>query len=223
MKRLALLLGFALLFGPRSAQAAPFILNPSFETGDFTNWMTSDLADPFFPLSVEGAGANTFDWPWDSTPTHGSFTAFSGFDGAGPGTITIAQDVTIPSGNTTIRFDYRAAWDLFEFGAAADRLFNVNIQPSGGGANLFSQNILTAEAGTIVNDTGNLVGAVDLSAFAGQSVRLVFELEVPENFTGPAQFQLDNIRVAPEPSTLLLLAAGAAVACRRMRKAKTGA
>ncbi len=94
-------------------------------------------------------------------------------------------------------FDYRCAWDLFEFGASEDRTFSVNIEPSGGGAPLQTDLILTAQAGTnALPDSGNnLVGIVDVSAFAGQAVRISFDWFVPQILTGPAFCQLDNVSV----------------------------
>ena len=80
----------------------------------------------------------------------------------------------------------------------------MNIEVAGGGANLDSFNILTATAGTIEFDTGDITGVVDLSAFVGQTVRLSFDFFVPENFTGPAFFQLDNVRVAGPPPCFVI-------------------
>lgn len=214
-----------LLAATGTARASSIFLNNSFETGNFTGWIATDLSVPFFPLSVQGSGANTLGWPWSSTPTDGSFTAFSGFDGAGPGNIELAQDVTISAGNEQIMFDWRAAWDLFTFGATQHRVFDVAVQASGGGADQFTQNILTALAGTVNTDTGSQTSIVDLSSFSGQLVRVVFRLNVPESFTGPAQFQLDNIQSGPgvapvpEPASLLLLGGGlAALGYRRYRR-----
>jgi hypothetical protein len=103
-----------------------------------------------------------------------------------------------------LSFDYRAIWDLVTFcSACSDRLFNVLVTPSGG-APLGSFNFITAFANTAV-DTGQLAGTLDLPAFMGINIRLVFELNVPNNFSGPAQWQLDNVTLGaaeeaiPEP------------------------
>ncbi len=162
--------------------AAPVFVNPSFETGDFTGWIAQDMAIPFNPLQV---GAN---WP----PTDGSFAAYNGFDGGGPDTILLAQDVYLPANANQLAFDYRAWWNN---GGTQDRVFTVEIEPFGGGAPMQSEAILVAQAGTFNGDTGDLQGSVDVSSFAGMWVRISFEWFIPEVFTGPAGFQLDNIRV----------------------------
>jgi len=116
--------------------------------------------------------------------------------------------------DSTIEFDFRAAWNLVDFcGGCLDRIFDVNIEIAGGGANLANFNILNATSGTTVLDTGDTVGSIDLSGFIGQTVSLNFDWFVPENFTGPAFFQLDNVRSVAgvaEPTTLALLALGLA-------------
>ena len=52
--------------------------------------------------------------------------------------------------------------------------------------------ILTATAGDLVANTGPLNAVVDLSSFAGQSIRLSLLWNIPENFSGPGFFQVDN-------------------------------
>ncbi|MCG8466206.1 MAG: choice-of-anchor D domain-containing protein [Xanthomonadales bacterium] len=179
--------------------------NCGFETGDFTDWATTDLTMPFGPLAVlmmgpppppppppppRGGGGGTI------IPTQGSYAAFSGFDGNGPGIIEIAQDVSFPNGTTAVTFDYSANVSLF---AGMPREFRVEIQPSGGGAAMATQSILVVNPGNV--DTGPLSETVDVAAFAGQDVRVAFVLDVPENFTGPGFFQLDNIgaEITPIP------------------------
>jgi hypothetical protein len=169
--------------------------NPSFETGNFGGWIAQDLAVPFFPMTVAGSGIEPGFGFFLSEPPDGDFAALTGWDGEGPGTIVLAQDIEIPQGATTLEFDYRAAWDLASFCAQLDRTFAVSIQPAGGGMPLEpAQVILTAPAGTIQLDTGGVTGVADISAHAGSAVRVSFEWSVPENFSGPAFFQLDNLR-----------------------------
>jgi hypothetical protein len=92
----------------------------------------------------------------------------------------------------TLQFDYRAGYDIF---GALPRIFEVRIEPSGGGTPLQTTTILTAQPGMPVFDTGPLTGQVDLSPFAGQSIYLRFVWIIPETFTGPASFQLDNVQI----------------------------
>jgi hypothetical protein len=183
------------VFGPigHSGMISCGGLNQSFETGALApEWTLTDLATPFFPASVVGPGISPGFGLFTSAPTEGAFAALHGWDG-GTGTILIEQDFVIPAGTTTLSFDYRAGWELSVFGATIDRLFEVEVQPAGGGAALQTDLILTATAGTFVGDTGNLLGSVDISSFAGTTRRIVFRWTVPEDFTGPAFFQLDNL------------------------------
>lgn len=97
-------------------------------------------------------------------------------------------------------FDYEAGW-WFGAGladpATLDRTFEVVVEPSGGGAPMQTTTILTATAGSMNLDTGLLHGSVDLQAFEGQSVRVKFRWNIPESFTGPGFFQLDNVLLGP--------------------------
>jgi len=208
------------------SQSQASVLNGSFESG-FTGWTTQDLSPPFFPLQVGGAGITSGFGFFSSAPTAGSFAALHGFDGNGPGTIRIQQDILVSAGMEVINFDYRGAWNLIDFAGAntLDRIFDVNIEQAGGGANLLNQNILIAQAGTTVLDTGNLSGSVDLSSFIGQNVRLSFDWFVPQNFTGPAFFQLDNVTTStagpgaiPEPMSLIIWGLLGAVGLKRRRR-----
>jgi len=229
--RLLLLCAVCLTAVSTTANGAD-VLNGSFETGDFTDWISMDLLVPFDPQSVLPAGTLTALFvlppigppvipppgpplfgPNMVIPSDGNFAASNGFDGQGPGEIRLSQDVGLIALGDELRFDYRAGWDLITFntGLGLDRFFSVDIEPAGGGAPLLSNLILTAEAFTQTSgpnsDTGPMSAALDLSPLAGTNARVSFIWEVPEPFTGPANAQLDNVRIVsvPEPSGFVLL------------------
>ncbi len=182
MKKTLFLLLILILSTAGTATAADIIINGSFETGDFSGWGTKDMAEPYLPLTVQAIPT-----------TDGIFAAIHGFDGGGPDTIEIFQDVNIPSKYSAIlTFDWRAAWVIFP-NATGARLFDVVIQPAGGGTPLLVTNILTANPNTSSDDTLFKSETVDLSEFAGSSVRINFRATIPESFTGPAQLELDNV------------------------------
>ncbi len=214
---IALGTGIALALAVDGSAQAGFT-DGSFETGSFAGWVTQDVAAPFYALVVATFGSdNTFGWPWSSTPTDGTWTAFHGFDGdpTGGSMIRIAQDVLIDG--PVLMFDYRGAWDM-TFGATLSRTFTVNIEVAGGGGNLQSDLILTAAPNTTVFDTGPLTGMVDVSAHVGNFVRVSFDWLIPEIFTGPGQFQLDNVRLVPTPGALVLLGLAGLLSRGRRRR-----
>jgi len=175
------------------------IVNCGFESGDFTGWITKDMAAPFVPIQVVNGGQSIGYSFFTTAPTEGVFAALNGFDGGGPDTIEYAQDVTMPATAESLTFDYRGAWDM-SFGATVDRTFEVQIQPSGGGAALQTTSIFdTSPVGSTVLDTGELTGSVNVTSFAGQSVRIAFIWNIPETNTGPGQFQLDNVAIVGPP------------------------
>ena len=166
------------------------IVNPSFEDngGSFHGWNIKELSrasNPQQTLTVVGpgyeypaplfiAGAFILDY-FASQPTDGGFAAVHDFNGDDQGTLSttfvnrreLYQDLTLPAGTTTLEFDYRAAWELYRFGATMDRTFGVEIQPAGGGAVLHAETILNATWG------------------AGPPIGLGFE-EDTDNPTNPA-------------------------------------
>lgn len=195
---------------------AASVTNGSFETGDFAGWIPADKGAPFEPLAVLPAGTVTaFDGylgPNVVIPSDGMFAANHGFDGGtGGATISLAQDVGVISGGDVLTFDYRAAWDLISFCAGCGpRTFDVSVEPAGGGVPLTTVNYLTALPGTDTfggpnSDTGPLSGSLDLSPFAGTDARVNFTWFIPDAFSGPANFQLDNVAIVPEPTSLLIV------------------
>ena len=182
--------------------AVDLMTNGSFETGDFTGWIANDIGAPFYVLAVRTAGTSPGFGLFPAAPTEGASAVTHGFDGGGPGTIDISQDVNIPAGfSAELSFDWRAGWD-FSLGAPATipRTLDVVIEPSGGGAALQTTNILSAvpPPGPIL-DNGPQVAAVDLSTFAGQSIRVKLSSFIPQTFTGPGHLQIDNVVLEVEP------------------------
>ena len=170
--------------------------NGDFETGDLTDWVANDIASPFlamqvacFPGSV-GFGFETV------TALDGSCYMINGFDGDGPGQITLHQDISIPT-DAVAEFSWSEAiaYDLSTFGASIDRLYEVQVQPFGGGAPLEILYSFTAMAGTVNNGNGWTSHTADLSAYAGQDIRLCFVETVPESFSGPGQIAVDGVSV----------------------------
>ena len=196
LKFLLLIAAFAILGNQLNAQCEPgadLMDNGDFETGDFTSWIPLDIGMPFFPLSVV-CGPFSVGFGFDViSPVDGSCMAFNGFDGDGPGQITLHQEVSIPAGSD-VQFEWNEyiSYDLLTFGATLDRMFEVQVQPSGGGAPLEILYSMSAPAGTIENGTGWINHTASLNAYAGQTVRLCFVENIPEAFTGPAQIAIDG-------------------------------
>lgn len=240
-KKLAGLLACLTLFGMVGmAHAANIIVNGSFETGGFSLWNYEDPLNPgnepnYIPLAVRNHGfiLDELDEEWhefwenffEIAPTDGSFAAVHGFDGAGPGHITISQNVVIPLDGATLTFDYRAGWD--NWGSDA-RAFNVIIKPFGiNWVTLSDTNILTAPGVSTNWDTGPLSSSLFLDPAAlgnNQHLNIIFDFYVPEDFYGPGLFQLDNIVLeanpVPIPGAAWLLGSGliAMVGIRRKFK-----
>jgi hypothetical protein len=175
-------------------QEKPLLMNGGFETGDFTGWVTNDLAFATYPQLVHPSGFNPGFNFFLTAPPEGQSAATESFDGSGPGTNSIAQDVILPLGPASLTFDYRLAWDMSNYpGSTLPRNFNVSIQPKGGGQPLLVTNILTAPPGTLNFDTGPLAGSLDLTPYSGRGLRISFDAYIPENFTGPGFLQLDKV------------------------------
>ncbi len=178
----------------------PVVKNGSFETGNSSNWTITDISQPFAPLAVRSAGYDPGYGFFLTAPSDGGYCLTAGFDGNGPGRTRAAMDVVLPAGPLTLSFNWRAGWDMYYYGGATlPRTFSVVIEPFGGGLALQTNVILTAMPGTANYDTGNRTNSVDLTGFAGRSVRICFDLNIPEYFTGPGFFQLDNVVISYTP------------------------
>jgi len=182
------------------------LTNGSFESGDFTGWTVEDFFNPYLPYTVDTFISGTGFFP-DAFPTDGNFLAGNGFDGEGPDEAILYQDVAIPAGaDAMLSWDENIDYNLSDFcGGCSDRIFEVQVRDLGGNV-LEVVHQVTAIAGTTDDDNAWNSASADLSAYAGQSVRIAFWQMIPDPFSGPAKFALDKISlVASVPVTPLVV------------------
>jgi len=211
---------------PLLASATELLSNGGFETGDFTGWTRITSGAPFIDWTVSTAGGGSGFFPFTS-PQEGVYDAWNGFDGDGPMSFALYQDVTIPGSTTALlSWTHRAQWDFALVGTATQpRLFEVQLRDPGTNAVLDTLYSFSTGTARVVGDTGWISAAADLSAFAGSSVRVYFLESIPESFTGPGQLEIDAVSLrtpVPEPASLALLGLGlglAGLGLSRRRKA----
>lgn len=189
--------------GPLPAMVPPpagveALTNGSFETGDFTGWTAVQTAPPFRPWAVSGAGAGGGFGMAVTLPQDGSRVAWNGFDGLGPMDFVLDQVVSIPSGVATLSWEERLQWNFNPgFVATEPRTHTVELQDPNTSAVLATLHTFSTgtQAQNPIGDTGWQSFSADVSAFAGQTVRLVFRQHIPQRSTGPAQFELDHVHL----------------------------
>lgn len=184
---------------PINVSAAELVTNGGFETGDFTGWTTLETGGPLVPWTVVDA-SDGGSWFPPYSPQEGTYEATNGFDGAGPMEFIMYQDVTIPAGVTTFSWMERIQWD-FTLGATATqaRIFEVQVHDLSTGDIEIVYSFSTGIQNP-TGDTGWQSHNVDVSSFAGSTVSLYFVETIPEDYTGPAQFEIDAISLINQPS-----------------------
>jgi len=185
-----------------SAQTVEIVENGSFETGDFTGWTQQATSSAPRAWRVSGPGDTGGIGMVPTEPQDGDFVAWNGFDGAGPMHFILFQDVSIPAENVaTLSWSHRIQWN-FPTGppATLPRVFDVLVRDPTSGAVL--ETLLTFETGiestTPTGDTGWVENSFDLSAYAGQDVRLEFNEFIPQILTGFGQFEIDSLSLIAE-------------------------
>lgn len=192
----------ALLAGSVTASAATteLLTNGSFESGDFSGWTTTQPTQPLRPWS--NATAVDRGYLDSASPQDGTHDALHGFDGS-PGAYTLTQQVTFPAVSAaTLAWKDRYQYQIFGFGAP--RTVEVRILDT---ADALLATPYSLGIGPGTGDSGWQDHAVDVTGFSGRTVRVQFHFNVPENFTGPAQAELDAISllVTPQPPALTSL------------------
>ncbi|HEY0430391.1 MAG TPA: S8 family serine peptidase, partial [Pyrinomonadaceae bacterium] len=187
-----------------------FVENGSFESGDFSGWNVSTAStggegEPYVPWTVSQAGAGGFQFYGilPTEPQDGNFVAWHAFAGSGPMEFRMYQDVQIPAGRMlNLTWKDRVQWN-FCCGATQPNTLDVQLR------NPATNEVLTTlftfstgvgrSAGTSAHRIGWQSHGYDLSAYAGQTVRIFFLQTVSEFFTGPGQMEFDEISLSNGP------------------------
>jgi hypothetical protein len=185
------------------AEASEVVINGSFETGDFSGWTVQTIGVPFVDWMVSQAGAGSgFLIP--TSPQDGLYDAWNGFDGGGPMEFAMYQDVTIPASATTpsLSWQERIQWDfVLTSTATLPRTYDVQIVDPATSTVLETLYSFSTGIEHIIGDTGWQTHVADLTAYVGQTIRLLFHEFIPESFTGPGQIEFDTIKIEGIPQT----------------------
>jgi hypothetical protein len=182
-----------------------FITNGSFETGDYTGWtLDGTNGAAFFAIqqkdSTLTAGETYLEHfsnsnivlgggpllPYTGDPTNGEYMGI--FLQNGPSAHRMYQDVTLPAGTVKLTYDLQYSNNAAAF--STTQFFAVNIR------NATSDQLLATLFKTLPGDAQSIpiTGfSFDLSAYAGQTVRLEFiEAGI---IAAPLNVAFDNIRI----------------------------
>jgi hypothetical protein len=171
------------------------LINGGFETGDFTGWVAVDNGLPnSMPWTVGPAG--TCD-SWSihcNAPLEGNVDAMNGFDGGAGLVYELYQDVALSAGaSVTLVTNHRIQYDSFGAPSELPRTLDITVRNQSNEvlSSLYHEDVWLD--GAPYTDLGWNEQIFDLSAFNGQTVRIHFNMAIPENNTGPAMIEFDDI------------------------------
>ncbi|MHC4157495.1 MAG: fibronectin type III domain-containing protein [Planctomycetota bacterium] len=189
-----------------SCSAACDLPNGGFENENFSPWtIIAGPGDELTPWDVSNGGTGYFA---NAEPLEGDFLAQNGFDGTAGLFYDIYQEIVIPActSSAVLNWSERIQWDMVWWGATRPRKYMVSVQPAGGGAPLAILYSKMLNPGTS-GDTGYVSHSIDLLSavpgISGQTVRVNFHEDIPETFTGPAQFDLDAVSLVCDGRALI--------------------
>ncbi|MBL8163707.1 MAG: hypothetical protein JNJ61_17100, partial [Anaerolineae bacterium] len=185
---LALLIGSIVILSSGSVLAAgELIVNGGFETGDFSGWTKGYTgSSPYCSGWQINGGCMGL-----TAPAEGSKYAMSPIDGDGPNNFFLYQDVVIPAASS-VSFTFKYSANISNFGSQP-RVFEAQVRDPGTDSVLETVHTFTAPNGATTNTGGYVTVNADLSAYACNTVRIYFDMFVPENYTGPAQLNIDAV------------------------------
>lgn len=188
------------LFLPSKAAAVELITNGGFETGNFTGWTATNPSGPFESWAVTGSGAGYTDSPVPlaTSVIVGTRNASHGVTASPAGSFLLVQQVTIPSGNSVqFRWRHRYQMNLSTYCNSAatcgTATFAVEILNT---SNVLLQTLYTISttANTSTN-TGWTLNNVNLTAYAGSTIRIRFRTNVTVALAGPGRLEIDDVSV----------------------------
>ena len=191
------------------------LTNGGFESGAFAPWVDNVTGGPGSCFDHGGASAT---WAVLSVvpaapgfgfaqidPVEGDNMAVSNFDGA-IRTHTLYVDFVVPAAPASVSWWDRIQFDFTTGGQSTlPRIYTVELVDPSNQAVL--QKLYQSTSGLTGRfDSQWLNHCADISAFAGQSVRLLYTAVVPETCTGPGCLAIDDVIVGttadPAPAAL---------------------
>lgn len=213
-KKMVLAFGACMTFG-LSAAHAELVTNGGFETGDFSGWTavsnggTSGCRVNLWSVNATGAHGCSGNGTVVSAPISGNFAAFNTYDGTNAN-YTLSQTIVVPGSIATATLSFMNEYRMSYSGTP--RTFRIDLYDATNTVML--ANFFLETAGFNAN-VGWTTHNVDVSALlasqAGNTVTLRLSNIIPQAYTGPAGFGLDDISLStdvPEPASMALLAVG---------------
>jgi hypothetical protein len=207
---LAITTALALIGGGSEARAIEVLVNGDFETASFSGWTAgSTQTSPFQAALNDGQNAQIANsvsgqpaWYLRNKPAQyfsgspatpiDNYGAFNGFDGS-PGDLYLRQGFSIAGtlADADLSFDFAVQSNYNgEF-----RVFSINILDSAGALQTsvysYVRPLGFLATWSPVNVALDLTSA--LNGLGAGNYQLEFLVDIPQSYTGPAQFAIDNI------------------------------
>lgn len=200
MKRIVFLyaiFGLMLLLLPLNTKAVELITNGGFETGNFSGWTATNAVGSFENWAVTGSGGGFVDSPVPvaTQVIQGNFNAWQSVAASAGGTYLLFQNITIPAGNS-VQFQWRHRYQMnlstYCSGAACGTAtFAVEVLNT---SNVILQTLYTiTTTGSSNTNTGWTTNFANLSAYAGQTIRIRFRTVVTATLQGPGRLEVDGV------------------------------
>lgn len=184
-------------YSAKTVSAAELLTNGSFETGNFTGWTIANAAGSWMDWqnNVSGAGGG-FNPPYVTAPQAGTRSVWNGVTATANQQYSMYQQVTIPAGQlATLQWKDRFQMNLADFctspASCGQAFYFVEVTNT---SNVVLQTLYSVTAPALAKiDTGWVTHTVNLSAYAGQTIRIRFRDYATATFAGPGQAEIDAV------------------------------